>query len=287
MKYHIHENGWTVIVDEIDLINPTQEDANEICRLLDSNTLVVIPRTNITMKDELKFINLFYEIESYDKPPESETIGKCVITDSECKLIPVTGRVIKDGKTGIFGHPAELKWHCNGPASPASKLIVYLRGIEGTKGSVTQWTNNLLAYDDLPPAFLEEIKDLKGVFGHDADRLSPALEYMPGKFINEDYTPSIIRENRQGRKGIFFPYLQMFYFKGMTEEQSRPIIDKLAKYITQEKYIYSHDWEDGDIVLADMVFGIHRRLEFQRIDNRLLHRSSFNYIPQDYLNPKK
>jgi alpha-ketoglutarate-dependent taurine dioxygenase len=282
MKYHIHENGWTVIIDEIDLVTPRQEDVDKICRLLDSNTLVVIPKTNITMKDELKFINLFHEVETYDKPPESETIGKCVIPDSECKLIPVTGRVLKDGKTGIFGHPAELKWHCNGPASPESKLLVYLRGIEGTKGSVTQWTNNFLAYDDLDAETLELIKNLQGVFGHDANRISPALEHMPGKFINEEYTPNIIRENRQGRKGIFLPYLQMFYFKGMTEEESQPIIDRLAAHITQEKYVYSHDWEDGDIVIADMVFGIHRRLEFQNIANRLLHRAAFNYTKQDY-----
>jgi alpha-ketoglutarate-dependent taurine dioxygenase len=282
MKYHIHENGWTVIVDEIDLMNPKQEDADEICRLLDSNTLVVIPKTNITMKDELKFINLFHEVETYDKPPESETIGKCVIPGSECKLIPVTGRIVVDGKTGIFGHPAELKWHCNSPASPTAKPLVYLRGIEGTKGSVTQWTNNFLAYDDLDSATLELIKDMKGVFGHDADRISPALEHMPGKFVNHSYTPNIVRENRRGRKGIYLPYLQMFYFVGMTEEESQPLIEKLAKHITQEKYVYSHDWEDGDIVIADMVFGIHRRLEFQGITNRLLHRSAFNYNLVDY-----
>jgi alpha-ketoglutarate-dependent taurine dioxygenase len=291
MNYHIHENGWTVIVDEIDLKNPTQEDAKEICRLLDSNTLVIIPGTpgtDITMKDELKFVNLFHEIETYDKPPESETVGKCVLPDSECKILPVTGKKItKDGKTGVFGHPAELKWHCNGPASPASKLLVYLRAIEGTKGSVTQWTNNFLAYDDLDTETKEVIKDLEGVFGHDPIRISPALEHMPGRFINEEYTPKIVRENKQGRKGIFLPYLQMFYFKGMTEEESQPLIEKLAGHITQEKFIYSHEWNDGDVIIADMVFGLHRRLEFADIENRLLHRVAFNYIEQDYLNPKK
>ena len=41
MKYHLHENGWTVLVDDFDFNCATQRDINEIAKLIASNTCVV------------------------------------------------------------------------------------------------------------------------------------------------------------------------------------------------------------------------------------------------------
>jgi alpha-ketoglutarate-dependent taurine dioxygenase len=48
-------------------------------------------------------------------------------------------------------------------------------------------------------------------------------------------------------------------------------------HLLNEKYAYHHDWEDGDIVMADQMSGMHKRWAFELMHERLLHRIGFNY----------
>jgi alpha-ketoglutarate-dependent taurine dioxygenase len=75
--------------------------------------------------------------------------------------------------------------------------------------------------------------------------------------------------------------LQVFYFAGMTEDQSLPIIEKLRDHIIQERFMYHHDWKDGDLLLSEQWLGIHKRWKFEGINKRTLHR-----IESDFSNIK-
>jgi hypothetical protein len=59
MNYTIHNNGWTVIVDNFDLCSATQTDIDQISKLLYSNTVVVIKKQSLPVRDELRVIKLF------------------------------------------------------------------------------------------------------------------------------------------------------------------------------------------------------------------------------------
>ena len=56
MDYHIHENGWTVILDNIDFNNANQDDINQIARLLATNTCVVVKNQNLSLQKMRKSI---------------------------------------------------------------------------------------------------------------------------------------------------------------------------------------------------------------------------------------
>ena len=40
MNYHLHENGWSIIVDDFNFLNATKEDIKQISDLLKQHTLV-------------------------------------------------------------------------------------------------------------------------------------------------------------------------------------------------------------------------------------------------------
>lgn len=42
MDYKFHENGWTVVIDNFDMNDATQDDIHFICRLLSKHTLVLL-----------------------------------------------------------------------------------------------------------------------------------------------------------------------------------------------------------------------------------------------------
>ena len=60
------------------------------------------------------------------------------------------------------------------------------------------------------------------------------------------------------------------------------MIEFLKEFIIREEYVYHHDWEDGDILIADQEIGIHKRWPFKEIEKRLLHRMAFEFPDQDY-----
>jgi hypothetical protein len=59
MKYQLHNNGWTVIIDDFDLREITQSDINEISKLLATNTLVIAKKQKLSVLDEVKIIKMF------------------------------------------------------------------------------------------------------------------------------------------------------------------------------------------------------------------------------------
>ena len=77
---------------------------------------------------------------------------------------------------------------------------------------------------------------------------------------------------------MFFPWNQILGFREMDDPvEYAEIKDSLMKHMLQEKYTYHHDWEDGDIVMADQWSGMHKRWAFELMHERLLHRIGFDY----------
>ena len=77
--------------------------------------------------------------------------------------------------------------------------------------------------------------------------------------------------------GLHLSLHQFERFDGMTREQSLEIAEPLFKFVTQDKYCYFHEWQDGDVSMSDQWLGVHKRLHFESMDNRLVHRATFNY----------
>lgn len=283
LKWNLDKNGWTVIFDEFDLTTATQNDINTIGKLIANNTCVVAKNQKLTIADELKISKMFGNVESgvpagYEHlPPYCHVL----IPNSENAITRVTGALDEHGEIGLFGHVSDLDWHCNQPALIDRKPIVFLYGVEGTKGSRTSWTNNILAYNDLSNDLKNQIKDLKMVCGWKKDAYS---EYDFGRAkngivedYNEYYNPNILHTNIAGQTGLFFPFLQFRNFIGMTVEESQALASQLRNHILQEKYIYHHDWQDGDVVLSEQWLGLHKRWAFDNIASRLLHRITVDF----------
>jgi alpha-ketoglutarate-dependent taurine dioxygenase len=203
------------------------------------------------------------------------------VPDSQNKAQRVTGELDEHGNPGLFGHVSDLDWHCNQPAVAARKPLVWLLGIKGTLGSKTSWTNNIAAWDELDPALKEEIKDLKMVCGFKRGNYTE-MHFGKEEDFNDYYTPNLVHTNIAGKTGLFFPFLQFKNFVGKSETESIEIVERLKAHVLQEKYIYHHDWNDGDVVIAEQWLGIHKRWRFEGMPNRVLHRVTVDFKNIDF-----
>lgn len=282
MNYHLHDNGWTIIVDDFNLLDATQEDINLTSDLLKSNTLVVFKKQKLTIPEELKIGYMFGNVTSEYAPGTNEWQAEVAdeVADPNGHITRVTGALNEHGQPGTAGYVDAMDWHNNQPhrihLGKQKGPLVWLYGVKGTAGSRTTYTNSILGYKDLDDATKETIKDLKGIYYSAGDFREPVAG---GKESDTNLlTPNVVNRHISGELGIYHSHLQLERFEGMTREESLPLSEKLQNFLTQDKYCYHHDWEDGDIVIADQWFGIHKRWRFEKIKERLLHRMVFGYV---------
>jgi alpha-ketoglutarate-dependent taurine dioxygenase len=285
LNYHIHDNGWTVVLDDYDFAKATQEDIDQIACWLATNTLVVArDQGHLTVADELRVSSMFGEVEDCSEMAKKPPYSHVFVKDSNYKIERVTGALDEHGEPGLFGHVSDLDWHCNQPGQPTRKPLVWLLGVHGTVGSKTSWTNNIMAYNDLSDSMKDCIKDLKMVCGwkkYSYSEMDFGKSNNVTEDFNEHYTPPLVYTNNGNKTGLFFPFLQFRNFVGMSEKDSWALVEQLRDHVLQEKYIYHHDWQDGDVVIAEQWLGIHKRWRFDGMPTRLLHRSTFDYANCD------
>jgi alpha-ketoglutarate-dependent taurine dioxygenase len=284
VNYKLHNNGWTILLEDFNFSNATQDDINCIARLLASNTLVVARNQQLSTKDEVRIAEMFKDPQRFytDDPNSTDVMFKgAEVPESENIALRVTGAKDENGRTGIAGHETEMHWHSNDQTTPNRKPLIWLYSVKGSKGSRTSWNNNILSYEQLSndqKRLLDPLKlsILKTVSLNDHEE--------DGDEEIEDYCPNLVMENISGKKGMYFPFLQISGFEGLSAEESNKIIDWLSEYTIQDKFCYHHDWEDGDVVIGEQWMGIHKRWPFDRIEERLLHRIAFDFPEQDYRN---
>ena len=274
MKYHIHENGWTVILDDFNMATCTQEDVNLIGELVNTYTLVVAKKQFVTTEQEVRFVNMWHNPIPMMVPGREGF--EQIAVDTEGKILRISG--IKDANgnpTGLAGHEDEMAWHSNPPEDPDRNSIVYLRAVEGSLGSVTEWNNTILIWDEMSQEQKDVLLPLK-VIPKKGVSLSGYKDEGNGYEDENQHRFNLVHTNIAGKTGLYFPFIQLSRFEGMSVEDSMKIMQPLFELVTNPKYCYKHDWEDGDMVIAEQWLGIHRRLPFKNIGQRLLHRAGFD-----------
>jgi taurine dioxygenase len=275
----IRYNGWAPTVEEIDLRISTQEEINQIAKLIADNSLVVIKGQNLSVEDEVAIAKKFKNPKPLFKK-DTLDFKHCSVEDSEDLIYRVSGGKDKHGQPGIGGYPDEMVWHCDHAwAAPEQEhILIWLYAVKGSKGSCTTWNNNLLSYEQMEQPIKDWLAPLQATYIKNREHKYNDLD----EGVPTEYTLPIIRKNITGKHGIFFPIYQVDSIEGVSREDERRIMIMLTEYTTQERFLYHHYWEDGDIVISDQWYSMHKRWAFDRIEERLCHRIWFGYPDQDY-----
>lgn len=269
MNISYADNGWTVIVDA-DMRTLTDEEVKKVGRLIVSNMVVVFKNQNLTTDDEERFCKIIGECQYY--PADIDKIKHIRLTNH---ILRVTGQKDNEGEEGLFGHKAALDWHANQPSNKDRAPLIWLYGAEGTKGSRTSWINNIASYEALSAEMKEKIKDIRVYCGYQKGKYSNSDFFI--EHVNRENSISLVHTNKEGKTGMFFPFLQIFGFEGYEQQEFEDIMQELTEHILKEEFAYHHDWEDGDVVLSEQWLSIHKRWDFDDMDKRVLHRIAFDY----------
>jgi hypothetical protein len=269
MNYQLHANGWTVIVTDIDLSVASLQDLSVLSDLCAKYTCVKIHNQHLSVDQEVKIIK------SFKKPYRLFDVNHPKFKEFSLDAEGLVGRVTENA---IAGHKEEMLWHNEMPAIRIGSDIAWLYAEHGVSGSTTIWNNTVLAYHDLDEDTKDRIKDLKCIyFGNVNHSVSRTESNFNNRIIYDKAVP-LVHTNHLGVTGLHLSLHQFEKFEGMTREDSLVIAEPLFEFVTQSRYCYAHEWQDGDVSLSDQWFGVHRRLYFEKMADRLVHRATFNYM---------
>jgi taurine dioxygenase len=145
-----------------------------------------------------------------------------------------------------------------------------------------------LAYDSLSTGMQKMLEGLDAVhvagsrrLGEtDADRAHAAEQQR----ISPPVAHPVVRTHPEtGRKCLFLGE-KVTRFEGMTDTESKPLIEYLNQHATKPEFIYRHRWQPHDIVLWDNRCTLHQALgDFDQAQNRYMERSTVLGTPLGHI----
>ena len=275
------------VILDIDIRDVSDDLAQSIFKTLSEELIVVIPKQSTNNIYLSRLIHKMSRIANYNQMlwnRHGDVIGLPgdYVDPTDVDAYPcqrVTGGKTDKGLHGGIFPTGELKWHAN-LNGPTRADGVALQGIDDVIGTETQWLNTARALAEMPTELKNKLEGVKCKYTYTAaskwadEPPEYQLKYMSTNV--EEYEMYILQENIAGVKGLYW-----YHNNDLVTEAD--FYDELMEYLYQDKFIYRHFWEYGDIVLSDQLLTLHRRPLYNSdiLEKRVLHRYTFPISNRD------
>lgn len=175
-------------------------------------------------------------------------------------------------------------WHsdCSYMARPTMASVLHALEVPGTGGD-TMFTSMAAAYDELSEPMKVFLSRLTAVhdytnawdvfFSRVADR--PPLSDEDRAKVPPVEHPIVRTHPETGRKVLFANPGFTRHIVGLTEAESRALLDLLFAHAQQPHFIYRHTWVPGDLVMWDNRATWHLAIaDYNMEERRHFHRTS-------------
>jgi taurine dioxygenase len=243
--------------------------------------------TNIQAEDakELHDAWLKYHVLVINGPIVSEDqlikFGQCFGTLENARLksvlasrpeIMVISNIRENGETVGSLPDGELTFHFDRIHQKIPNKAGVLHAIEiPTTGGDTWFSNMSLAYDTLPEDTRERLEGLTALntyeYGQTHSENKTLTQAAPSAIH-----PVVRTIPETGRKALFVCRLMTDRIMDMSETESRALLDELCDHAENQRFVYAHRWQPGDILIWDNRCTIHARTDFDGSQRRLLKR---------------
>lgn len=302
------KNGVAVQIDNFDIKDITPESAKKINDITKDKTVVVIKKQDRTSATFAHFVSLLGPICNWTQFNFDPVTGEEIYKDSDLKaqgfVAPkdwdnpntypvqrVSQQKIKGKRAGIFNEGI-LDWHGNLNGLKRADCVA-LQGIQYCEKTSTTYLNTAKVLEDMPEDLKDRCKDVCAEYRKSPHNWAPGLPedrktYMATtrpdlNHYAEPYRMWLIQENIDGKRGIFFYTTNDC--KLITNDSK--LYDDLYDFTFQEKYMYQHFYEVGDIVLCDQLLSLHKRDQNdpELLAKRALHRITYRLSNINVNNP--
>lgn len=184
----------------------------------------------------------------------------------------------KGRPTGMFTN-GELDWHSDQCAYDDAPRTIGLQSISDTLNSQTTFLCTHDAYESLSSDMKSIVKELVCKHKWVDGVMAPGLNETQTLIIHYNMVPldgmetRLFSENAAGIPGLKIPSHSFDGFVDMSMNESKKIMQEIKKTVFQDKYVYTQNWKDGQIVFMDQEITLHARpTNIKDGDARLMNR---------------
>lgn len=244
-------------IEGLDLWRPLGAETVGQLRLLWKQAGVILFRRQSLTEDELAdFSAQFGALEVHPRSDWNSTSNPNIVQLSNLRNF--SGQEI--GGLGA----GEIDWHSDQSykTNPGTGAVLY--GVEVPKdGAATYFANLRLAYEALPDHLKRRIEHLDAIYDY-ARRAASYSGQQPDIATIRRRFPLVTHklvyaDPKTGAKSLYMDPLTMSGIVGMPDLEARSLLDQLAAHATQDKFVYRHEWQVGDVLMWDNATMLHRR----------------------------
>ena len=248
-----------VDIEGIDLMDVTAENLfPEIRALFEEHSALLFRSQNMTPEKHLEIARLFGPIE--DRKADERKAG-------ESFAIPEVSNVREDGSvTGEMDlHTLHLKanflWHSDSTFLPVPALInIITARIVSQSGGATELASTRAAWREIPDDLKARIAG-RGIwhrYSHSRAKISPELAKLPmfNKWPDQHWN-AVWPNPVNGREALYLAS-HAFRVDGYDDAESEALLGELTAFCTQPRFVYSHQWTVGDVLIWDQRAVLHR-----------------------------
>ncbi len=254
--------------------NVSPEMLTQFIALLHRYRVLVVPEIMLDPADLVAFSARFGPLEIHSRfdntlPAHREIF--CV------------GNVERDGMKASFNRGVE-QWHADSSyrAVPSDASLFYGE-IVPPEGAETMFADATAAYRTLDPAMKQRIEGLVAVHSLETLRLW-GQRHNPDRKQNIPSQVAAFPPERQplvrvhpvtGSKSLYVCPAVISHVEGMDQAESEALLETLITHATQPRYVYSHRWRKGDLVMWDNRAVLHTASLFDHTRyQRLMYRTT-------------
>ena len=275
-------NALGAEITGIDLSQPMSESTfGDIHNTFLQYGVLLFRDQNITREQHIDFSRRFGELDDHASLPRDRH-------PDYPELLMVTNRPNADGTPSESRYTGR-SWHTDFSYTTHPALGSLLRCWQLPEvGGDTLFANMTLAYNSLSDGMKKLIADLHGIHLSGTRKINVAdagsarrEEVMK---INPPIAQPVVRVHPEtGRKALYLgEKVRRFY--GMTEEESKPLIDFLNRHATRPEFVYRHQWRENDLLIWDNRCLLHQALgDFDETQIRHLERTTVKGSPSGYV----
>ena len=223
-------------------------------------------------------------------------LERIVRRDWASPVVPEIGVIsnLKDGQGNAIGGlgDGELQWHSDQSymRHPATGAGLYALELP-PEGGRTFWVDLRAAYAGLPDRLKRAVDGRRGVFSYvkrlagyqgkdrtiseEAQRQTPPVTH-----------PLVHTHPATGDKSLYLDSTTTIGIDGMEPADGETLLEEVYAAALQPEYVYTHQWQVGDLLFWDNGFTMHRREPFGPAARRLMKRTTVQLDPTRHIVPK-
>jgi alpha-ketoglutarate-dependent 2,4-dichlorophenoxyacetate dioxygenase len=259
-------------VTGVDLRNPIDQGTQRaIERAMDEYAVCVLPDQRLDDEHQIAFSRLYGPLEL--SPPKQDKNGTAIYNTRvrpreifDISNLDEDGKILDDKDARSAYRLGNELWHTDSSfrQKSATWSMLHARVIPPTGGN-TEFVDTRAAYDALPDTMK---KRLEGLIAEHSIWHSRAKHggYVPTegeRKLRPGAQHRVVRRHPGSGRNCLYVASHASHIIGMPVDEGQALLRELIKFATQPRFIYSHTWHVGDLVIWDNRATMHRATPFE------------------------